>query len=186
MTGKTHLAAGLLAGEAIIIASGTYEVMPTVASFALGVIGGLLPDIDYPHSKISKSSAMMKVTSKAMYAVFKHRGFTHTVPFMLLMSFFVYKVAQLLQVDPKFYMSAYLLGNFSHLFLDSMNPSGIMWLWPISSKRFRFAKIRTGRGGDTAVRTVISIAATLGVLFLAWKQCDFAPIRDGMQNIAIH
>ena len=47
------------------------------------------------------------------------------------------------------------LGEISHLLLDSLNPFGIMFLWPFKKKRFRFFEITTGSKAEDVVSTLL-------------------------------
>jgi hypothetical protein len=62
----------------------------------------------------------------------------------------------------------FALGYLSHLLLDMMTPAGVSVLWPLSRRDLHllpsFMRVRTGSGGDVAVRLLLMALA--GVLFV--------------------
>ena len=173
MTGRTHFVAGLLAGEIVVICTHTAEISGIVDIMSIAALAALFPDIDHPYSKISKKNILMKNVSKATTSLFKHRGFTHTVFFAVIfaaLTGFIYSLIPFHLYSPVNMSAAALCGMFSHLILDSLNPTGIMWLWPETTEHYSWAKIRTGKKGDTAVRIMLSLVTTAGIVFLAYKQ----------------
>lgn len=145
MTGKTHLVAGLLAGEiAACCLEPTVQVFSTSSILLGAAVGSLLPDIDHPGSTISRRSLFSLITSTAVSAVTRHRGFTHTPVFLVL-------IALIISIVSFFYSEfgwnigiGILVGIVSHYVMDSLNPGGIMWLYPFSTKHYHLTRIRTG------------------------------------------
>lgn len=161
MTAKTHILGGLLAGQLAIVAgvSDSAAMLPLLAGAAAGA---LVPDIDHRGSKISRSSVAGRVTSFAVSGVTKHRGVIHTPAFILacgaalgLGAFFTRSGA-----GPALLLGL-LVGMLSHLLLDTLNPTGIMWLWPLSKKRLRLASIRTNSLGELLVMAALLAADLL-------------------------
>ena len=75
MQGKTHALGGLLLAEAVLMALKRPEFGNGESIFLIaGAVGGLLPDIDHPYSKISKTNAMTQMISAGVGAVTKHRS----------------------------------------------------------------------------------------------------------------
>lgn len=62
---------------------------------------------------------------------FVHRGILHTPVFILFAAVVLYLVT-----DRKEIAAAAGVGLFSHLFLDTITPMGIMWLYPLSATYF--------------------------------------------------
>ncbi len=92
------------------------------------ILGSLIPDIDHSKSFFGRKA-------KLISAILKHREAMHSllcgICLSLVILFFTNK-----------YSYAFLLGFLSHLVLDSLNPKGIKWLWPL---RFRVrGPIKTG------------------------------------------
>ena len=147
MTGKTHLT--VAAATAVILYATTAPQTPApelIGVATLAGLGGLLPDIDHKNSKISQS---MKVTSAITRAISSHRGLFHT-PLLWAI------VGYLMTLAPyaEKWAPAVLIGIFSHLFLDMLNPMGIPLLWPAYRKKIHLLKIKTGG----AIENVICVA----------------------------
>lgn len=168
MTYITHALGGAIAGAAVASLMAVDDKVAVAAIMTGAVLGSLLPDIDHTRSKISKSSAAAQVASYAVSAISKHRGFFHTPLFILL-------IAAVLSMAIQFGLSgeihhiawmAYIgliPGMLSHLLLDTCNPGGIMWLYPIKSKRFSLLPIKTSSLGEMAVAIVL--AGVLAVIY---------------------
>ena len=60
MMGKTHLAAGILAGELTALAYYRASIIPALIVIGTATIGSLLPDIDHPGSLLSSSSRLSR------------------------------------------------------------------------------------------------------------------------------
>ena len=168
MTAKTHILGGILAGELVCIA-GISTAVSAPALLAGAVAGSLLPDIDHRGSKISRSGAAGRVASLAVSAVTTHRGVIHTPAFILALgavlgaaSFFADWT-----LGPALLLGL-MVGMLSHLVLDTLNPSGIMWFWPISRKRFHLASIRTNSLFEW-------VTATALLALDAWLAADCLP-----------
>jgi membrane-bound metal-dependent hydrolase YbcI (DUF457 family) len=79
-------------------------------------IGGVIPDLDY----------VMDYDFP-----FFHRGFVHTLAFTALGMIAIYLISRRTGITLGFGV-----GFLSHLFLDSITPTGIVWLYPLSSYFF--------------------------------------------------
>ena len=78
MTWKTHILGGIQAG---IVMAAVTNAEPNVALMEIGMasLGSILPDIDQPNSKISRSDIALGFTSKQLSKITKHRREVHTV-----------------------------------------------------------------------------------------------------------
>lgn len=124
-----------------------------------GSVGGLLPDIDHPTSRVGKRLSSI---SKIINTLFGHRGFTHSILAVLL---FAYSLFILTSIIPEVLIGFYLpfalgliVGYASHLLLDMMTVSGIPLLYPFSKQSFRIAKFRTGQ--DDLLVSILLIVST--------------------------
>ncbi|NBH61793.1 metal-dependent hydrolase [Anaerotruncus sp. 80] len=175
MTYLTHALGGALAGTAVIAILNPGDKVAAAAIMSGAVIGSLLPDIDHTRSKVSRSSAAAKITSYAVSAVTKHRGFFHTPLFVLILALALGTVINILPNDD-FVLAAWSLyfgllpGMLSHLLLDTCNPGGIMWLYPVSNKKLSILPIKTGSLGE------IAVAIILAVLLAGWYGIDIMSI----------
>ena len=156
MTGKTHLIGG--AATAALLITGGAEV--SVAMVGACLTGSLLPDIDHFHSKISNQNIGTKVASGLIGILFGHRGFTHTPIFIALVGAFMYILTK--DIPELMFASSLVIplccGMLSHLILDTLNPMGILWAWPLSKKYINIASIRTGSAGEFIVASLMSAA----------------------------
>ena len=164
MTYGTHLLGGALLGIAVMTAAGTDQ---SAAAGILGgaVVGALLPDIDHTRSKISKSNLGTSIVSDIVSLFTKHRGIIHTPICMIILAMLC---SILMVVVPKDMHAiaveiaeGILIGYLSHLILDTLNPGGIMWIYPISKKHFYLAQIKTGTVGEVLVAGGITLVLAL-------------------------
>lgn len=136
MTGKTHFSAGLIAGTGAAIA---LALPASTASIFVGcaALGSLLPDIDHPNSRVGRKALPVSV---AINVVAGHRKLFHS-----LLPYVAGVIAlTVLFPEYKLYALALGMGCLLHLFLDSLTPEGVPFLYPFSKHRTSFLKIRTG------------------------------------------
>lgn len=144
---KTHLGLGFAAG---LILTGS------VAGGAIGAGAALVPDIESPRSYVGRR---LPGVSHAAKMAFGHRQALHSLAGSVIFAVIVLIVS-------KFYPGNYLLpafaGYVSHLILDTLNPEGVPWLWPL---KFRLRLPLTEPGG-LLERVVIFPVVMLLSLFL--------------------
>ena len=145
MQGKTHIAGGILAGELLLAAHG--HVSPLLAGELLSAAaaGSLFPDIDHGESKISNTNFATKILANLFERILRHRGPIHTPVVGTALSLFIGLSLSSAKVssDTVCALTAGFASGFaSHLILDSLNPGGIMWLWPFKRKRYHLARIK--------------------------------------------
>lgn len=132
---RTHLAAGLCTGFLIAAKTGG-NIGPIVVASA---VGALLPDIDQPRSYIGCKVPV----SYGAYLVVGHRGIFHSPIGAAGAALFALAV---FHKWAPVYSSLWLplaAGYLSHLVLDTINPSGVPWLWPLK-QRVSIPLVRTG------------------------------------------
>lgn len=162
MRGKTHIFFGVLTGEIIAKAVLHYDLEHSIMLAVSAAVGSLFPDIDHPHSPISKSSFGTKAISCGLSRATKHRGPIHTPFFQLVFSMLLLIVLDLFNIEYSGeIVIGFLLGVFSHLILDSFNPTGIMWAYPIKKKHYSFMKIYTGSFEETVICTVLGVCLSV-------------------------
>lgn len=132
MLWRTHF----LAGAALGLAWASYAAEPATALKVAAVAGtaALLPDLDDPRSRLGRKVAPVSFAAKV---VFGHRGALHSL-LGVLGAFLLAKLAVPWAAVPV------LLGYLSHLVVDSLNPAGIPWLWPVVRKHFGLPLVSTG------------------------------------------
>jgi inner membrane protein len=118
---RTHLLFALVLFM-IFILNTSLEPWIKLTFLIILVIGSKLPDIDIPESVIGKET---RPVSNILSVFFGHRGFFHSLLFVILFSFVLF----LLKI-PYVFIIAFSLGYLSHLFLDAFTKSGINPLWP--------------------------------------------------------
>ncbi len=130
---------------AALLHSSAPLVIPVVVFSA---IGSLFPDID---TQTSKFGSKVKPLSFLINKSFGHRTLFHS-PFLYLLLGFL-----LISYFPQgwIYAMAFLLGSFSHLFLDLFNPMGIPLLYPYP-RNYHLARIQCGGKGDSVLGVLLA------------------------------
>ena len=157
MTSKTHFLGGLLAGELLALFIGASALQDTSLLLAGAAAGALAPDIDHVNSKISRSGVAGQLASYAVSAVTHHRGFIHTPLFVVACTAALMAGSALGLPFLVPLAAGVTAGMLSHLLLDTFNPGGIMWGWPVSKRRISLASIRTGSAGELLVMAALLI-----------------------------
>ena len=163
MLGKTHLAAGVCAGAALVLTR-NLGIRDTVIALAGAGLGSLLPDIDSRSSTISQA---VKPVGMVVSAIAGHRKLFHD-PFLYLLLFgLLWKF----QNGIALFLAPVFLGIGSHLLLDALNPHGIPFLYFTGAVRIRLLKIRTGSSLDKIIGRICSVATVL--LIVRWAMVHF-------------
>ncbi|MFE6168616.1 metal-dependent hydrolase [Viridibacillus arvi] len=145
MTGNTHILGGITAGLAFAQIS-NYDPLVLIGS---SVVGALIPDICHSGSKIGRT---FRITSKIVNKIFGHRSFTHSLLFLLLMSFVMNTY-----ISNESITAGVLLGMVSHYILDMATKNGIKLFFPLKiTVRFPLTT-RTGSKVENIVATVLTI-----------------------------
>ena len=152
MLGKTHMIAGMTIAGLYACSADTTSLPYITAAITAGAIGGLLPDIDHPNSKISHK---LKPVSKIVNLLFSHRGLFHTPAFYIILWAIV--IWQFSNPANILFINSLFLGVMSHLFLDALNPTGIPLFFPLEKKRRNLANIKTGGLTEKVLCTAILI-----------------------------
>jgi len=147
----THLAFGFLVGLASLRFMHTNNIY---IFFACILLGALLPDIDTPKSKLGSK---LGIISKAIKAVFGHRGVVHTIWGMIVICGLFWLFIS------RTYSAALFLGFFSHIIIDGLTKKGINFLHPVSKVRLS-GFIETGTAGELIL--IIVIIAFITILIL--------------------
>ncbi len=102
--------------------------------------GAILPDIDSPRSYINRKYLLG--FGKGIAAFARHRGFWHSIFGLLIFAALSFVAIYFLNQSIIFAF-ALPFGYFLHLTADSLNVSGIKWLWKSKKLHIRW-KISTG------------------------------------------
>lgn len=138
MLGRTHLAAGALAGEAVAVAAHAGLVAMAICA-ALGMASAWLPDLDMAGSGISHALPLGWLPGRLL----KHRGVTHS-----LLACAVYAGIWAFWIRPELHApllwaEAAVAGLLSHLVLDGLT-GGVALFWPLPPRRLGVRLCRTG------------------------------------------
>lgn len=106
------------------------------------MIGGLLPDVDL------LIAAWLPIT---------HRGIMHTPLFMGFSAASLY-----LASNRRAVAAALGIGMLSHLYLDSLTPLGIKWLYPVVADRFTLDIVRAANPAANIAMSAFFIAVMVG------------------------
>ena len=170
MLGKTHIKAGV-AISLLLYPNFSHAPISFACSMAGIMFGSLLVDIDSKNSIISKRLNLNHVRSNKSNSA-NHRSFIHTPMFTALYTLFMLFLGQLFLAHtiPKLYNLYYLwvigtaIGMLGHLFLDSLNPTGIKWLYPLSTKNYKFLSIPVGTKGELICRLILNVLIVIALL----------------------
>lgn len=164
----------MLHGSHLMIGVGTFIALSPILGFSvtgLGLlavlIGSLIPDIDHPKSFISHWNAFTQMLSRGVSTVTSHRGLTHTIYGLFIWAgviYFVLAYFNLPWMHP--IMIGGVIGYFSHLAIDSLNPQGVRWLGK-SGKVHLKGPINTGGLMEKYLVPIIFIGLALVYLNLA-------------------
>lgn len=172
MNHKAHKVAGVCAGAItatllyhndIQSGNGLIAIAPIIAG---GYIGGLLPDIDHPGSKVGRA---LYPIAWVVNKLFGHRGATHSLLALFLTSVLFILPSLMLSGFVGFLYTQFAIGIaagfLSHLILDMTTKSGIPILYPFVSRSFRIARLTTGKH-DMLV-SFIAIAFTVTTIYFS-------------------
>ncbi|MGB9791866.1 MAG: metal-dependent hydrolase [Thermacetogeniaceae bacterium] len=126
----THAAGGLIAG---------YLATGSLSCGAVAAAAALLPDVESSKSFVGRK---LPGVSHAGSLVVGHRNATHS----LLAALGVFLVGLLFSKTANFpvpFVWAAFIGYLSHLILDTFNPAGVPWFWPLKI-RLRIPIVQTG------------------------------------------
>jgi|SRR5580704_14503323 membrane-bound metal-dependent hydrolase YbcI (DUF457 family) len=181
MRGQTHLIAGAAAALPLALPNHGYEM---AAVCAAGALGALLPDLDHAHSLAGRWLPWPSRTQqRGSYVAHGRRWFGHTIwhrdefhslTVGLLFGLALYVGASRLQTPlPEAWILplslALTIGFWSHLFLDLVNVTPQMLLWPLSRRRLRpcpFPGIRQASILGGFLESLVILGA-LGFIFYA-------------------
>ncbi|MGB9804701.1 metal-dependent hydrolase, partial [Desulfofundulus sp.] len=146
MLWRTHFLAGAAAG---ILLTGHADFKTAALVGGIAGVAALLPDLDDPHSKLGR---LVAPASWAIRAAVGHRGPLHSLLGAAVMSLLASFVLRFWYVHThvyalQWYNYSHLVplifaGYLSHLVMDSLNPQGVPWLWPVR-RHFGLPLVRT-------------------------------------------
>ena len=131
MLGHTHAAAGLCAAAAVLAV-----LHAPLAQYPLALVAGaaaaFLPDIDEPHSTISRR---LIIVGPAIGSAVRHRTATHSIAALVALTLGLRGVWPGVPAPLLWSVAA---GFASHLVTDALTPDGAMWFWPLTAWKVTF------------------------------------------------
>ncbi len=159
MTGKTHMAIGIVAALTISVGQPIENQLVLVAA---SVIGSLIPDLDHPKAKLNQKLLIIKneiyrvlfylsLATGFIYLYFltennifgllgivtlfiglsSHRGFTHSIIGFLAVSYMV-KLATV-KYNLSLVYSGFIIGYVLHLLADFFTIKGVRLFFPLKT-----------------------------------------------------
>lgn len=164
MLWRSHCLAGACTG---LLLAGHTDARTAALYVGVAGIGALLPDIDSYKSFIGRKAPV----SVAINFIAGHRGVLHSLIAGIAAAGLFF-----LGMKLKFPVFAgltvpFFIGYLSHLTLDTFNPSGVPWLWPLPW-RLRLPLICTG---GFLEKLIIIPALTILFLWLSLSLLGFLP-----------
>jgi len=150
MRAQTHLAFGFFSG---LVLMNYISIGNKYLFFAFLLLGALLPDIDTPHSKISRK---IPVIPKILSLFARHRGIFHSI-------FLALGFAAIVWIFNETYGLALFIGYSSHLLIDGFTKMGVNLLHPVSQLRIA-GPIETGKIWEWAFFAVIAAGIIFNLL----------------------
>jgi len=148
---KTHMLFALLIGSSLFY---LLEIEQKIVFLSIVLVASIFPDIDTPYSRIGRK---IKPVSSFLKLVFRHRGFLHTVFFLILIDFL------LLYLELGFFAFGFSVGFLSHLIIDGATKQGVKPFYPIN---FRVSgPLRTG----SFFENILAFLFLIGILFNIYR-----------------
>lgn len=197
MTGKTHVAIGLVAGLSMSLGQSIENQLVIISA---SVIGSLAPDLDHPKAKLNQKLLLFRkeayrtlfyisIALGFLYLYFiskniilgllaimtfflgisSHRGFTHSIVGFLVVSTIVKLIAEKYNL-PSIY-SGFALGYILHIFTDFLTIKGVKLFYPIKKNISSPIIIRT----NGIIEQLIFILLCIYSVFLLSTFLPFGP-----------
>lgn len=171
---RGHLKSGALLGAVAIdrLYSGNLANLGQLGLLSLGALGiGLalgsgLPDIDHHKSLLAQK---LKAVGWVISRCFSHRGFTHSITFIILIYIgFMFgerhiPVEYLLPY--RYFAFGTIFGVMAHILMDMFIGNGVRLFSPVSNAKISFLKIRSGSKGETAFHKFMLVLFFVYLLF---------------------
>lgn len=140
-------------GAGAMVSSGA-GIAPAIAGGLLGAWVGLLPDIDHPNSRISRTFGILGFP----FRITPHRTLTHAIWIPLALGAIALAYPHWITLT---IASAYL----SHIIGDMITPRGVPLFYPLSRRAYGLGLVRTGG----LLERLLALVMILG-LFIYWER----------------
>lgn len=175
---QSHL---IIAGAAITLTQPWHQgIVEAFIIYGLGLLGGLLPDIDHPGSFIG---SRVPVLPTILFRNGGHRGVTHSLLGLAVVSIAGFVIAAAIGHQSNIAICwAFGLGYASHLAADIITNRGIPVCWPVST---RFVIPITTTGSPLELMIVIGIFLITAFLTLrsVFSETAFGMVTYNIKSI---
>lgn len=140
MLWRTHFLAGAAAG---LLLNSHADPKTMAVSAGIAGIAALLPDLDDPHSKLGR---LVAPASWVVKVTVGHRGPLHSLLGAVVMTLLAVFILRFWYAHTEVYdhlVPLIAAGYLSHLVIDTLNPAGVPWFWPVRT-HFRLPLVQTG------------------------------------------
>lgn len=145
MTASSHLSVGIMAWALYETKTGGIMSNYGVHYYLIAALGSLLPDIDHPKSWLG---GRLFFLSFPLWAIFGHRGITHSLLAILAMVGSVYFFFDEIRENNLDWLLPLIIGYLSHLFADYLTNSGIPLFYPVKRRIRSPLTVKTGSMGE--------------------------------------
>lgn len=172
MTKETHSAGGYLfaalafnefSSKFLADYNLLYKLLLFIICFQSANLGALIPDLDTKKSYISKKWPYL---SKFISKRCKHRGFTHSLLFLIFLDLFLKLIVSVGENNIILICFSYgiLLGCISHITLDLFTYEGVDLFFPLGLN-IRFSRMKTSSKFEKYVYRVIKFISINLILY---------------------
>lgn len=158
MTYQSHLVWALAASAALYPLprpASLEEGLVLAAWIILGALGGLLPDIDHPQSKIGR---LVPFLPTILFKTTGHRGATHSIFGVVISGALTYAAlyAGLGHAWAWLGAQALMVGYVAHLAGDFITNRGVPLMWPLAG-RMGISVTKTGSSAERGITAVVAV-----------------------------
>jgi len=147
--------------------------------FAGGAMGAMFPDIDSPTSKIRRGIRKVFTGDPSTEKrVINHRREPH----MPLIWAIIFALCLFIFSNPfaETFIWGMMIGVFSHLFLDMLNPAGIPLFGPIKKNKVNILPIKTNSWGENIIAIFLVL---LEIYLLFFSSIAIINVMDIFQSV---
>jgi inner membrane protein len=186
MTARTHDLAAITALGVVFLSMPEHSISLATAIVAVfaNLVGGITPDIDQPTAPFWRNLPVGKYFGRILDRMLGgHRFLTHSIIGLVLFGYAFHFLLIFLHpiighVDTGYVWWAFMIGMFSHLFMDTLTKEGVPWLLPIPIKfgipPLKAWRITTGKWAETWV--VFPLLLLFNALFYSQHYQDLLSI----------
>lgn len=140
-----------------------YKLILFAICFQSANLGSLLPDLDTRKSYISKKWPYL---SKFISKRCKHRGFTHSLLFLLILLEFLKLIISIGENNIILICISYgiLIGYISHIILDAFTYEGVDLFFPLGFN-LKLSRLKTSSKGERHVYKIIKFISVNLILY---------------------